>query len=41
MMLLLLMGLGVALWSEYQTNPLMDKLGVSGGNLEVKKYDSE
>lgn len=37
MMLLLLMGLGVALWSEYQTNPLMDKLGVSGGNLEGKE----
>lgn len=37
MMILLLMGLGVALWSESQTNPLMQKLGISDGNLEGKE----
>ncbi|WP_370575503.1 potassium-transporting ATPase subunit KdpA [Methanomethylovorans sp.] len=37
MMILLLMGLGVALWSEDQPNPLMEKLGVSDGNLEGKE----
>jgi K+-transporting ATPase ATPase A chain len=37
MMILLLMGLGVALWSESQPNPLIQKLGISGGNLEGKE----
>ncbi|MFA0823207.1 MAG: potassium-transporting ATPase subunit KdpA [Methanomethylovorans sp.] len=37
MMILLLMGLGVALWSESQPNPLIEKLGISGGNLEGKE----
>lgn len=37
MTILLLMGLGVALWSEDQSNPLMENLGVSGGNLEGKE----
>jgi K+-transporting ATPase ATPase A chain len=37
MMILLLMGLGVALWSESQPNPLIERTGVSGGNLEGKE----
>lgn len=37
MMILLLMGLGVALWSESQPNPLIEKMGISGGNLEGKE----
>jgi potassium-transporting ATPase potassium-binding subunit len=38
MMLLYLAGLGVALWSETNGNPLLDRLGVAGGiNLEGKE----
>ncbi|MDW7732743.1 MAG: potassium-transporting ATPase subunit KdpA [Methanolobus sp.] len=37
MMILLLTGLGVALWWENQLNPLIEKMGVSGGNLEGKE----
>jgi K+-transporting ATPase ATPase A chain len=37
MMVLLLMGLGVALWSENQLNPIIEELGVSGENLEGKE----
>ena len=37
MMILFVMGLGVALWSEDQTNPLIEKMGVSSGNLEGKE----
>lgn len=37
MMILFVMGLGVALWSEDQTNPLIEKMGVSGGNMEGKE----
>jgi K+-transporting ATPase ATPase A chain len=37
MMVLLLMGLGVALWSENQPNPMIEQLGVSGDNLEGKE----
>ena len=37
MMVLLLMGLGVALWSESQPNPMIEQLGVSGDNLEGKE----
>ena len=41
MMVLFVMGLGVALWSEDQTNPLIEKMGVSSGNLEGKEVDLE
>lgn len=37
MMILFIAGLGVALWSEDQTNPLIEKMGVSSGNLEGKE----
>ena len=37
MMILLVAGMGVAYWSESQPNPLLEKLGVSGGNLEGKE----
>jgi K+-transporting ATPase ATPase A chain len=38
MLLLYLVGLGVALWSETNGNPLLDHLGVAGGiNLEGKE----
>ena len=37
MMILLLIGLGVALWAESQPNPLIENMGVSGGNLEGKE----
>lgn len=37
MMILLLMGLGVVLWSESQPNPLIERTGVSGDNLEGKE----
>ncbi len=37
MMILLLMGMGLALWSESQLNPNIEKLGVSGGNMEGKE----
>jgi K+-transporting ATPase ATPase A chain len=37
MMILLVMGLGVALWAEDQENPILKKMGVSGDNLEGKE----
>jgi K+-transporting ATPase, KdpA len=37
MMILLVAGMGVAYWSESQPNPIMEKLGVSGENLEGKE----
>lgn len=37
MMILLVAGMGVAYWSESQPNPVIEKLGVSGGNLEGKE----
>ena len=37
MMVLLLMGLGVALWSENQPDPMIEELGVSGENMEGKE----
>lgn len=37
MMILLVGGMGVAYWSESQSNPIIEKLGVSGGNLEGKE----
>lgn len=37
MMILLVAGMGVAYWSESQPNPIIEKLGVSGGNLEGKE----
>ncbi len=37
MMILLVAGMGVAYWAESQPNPIIDKLGVSGGNLEGKE----
>ena len=37
MMILFVAGLGVALWSEDQTNPIIEKMGVSSGNLEGKE----
>jgi len=30
-------GLGIALWSESQPNPILEKTGVSGDNLEGKE----
>ena len=36
MMILLVAGMGVAYWSESQPNPIMEKIGISGGNLEGK-----
>ena len=42
MMILYLIGLGVALWSEFHGNPLLSKLGVAHGmNMEGKEVDSE
>lgn len=38
MMILYLMGLGVALWPEFHGNPLLSKIGISGGlNMEGKE----
>ncbi len=38
MLLLFLMGLGLALWSENQGNPLLENLGIAGGaNMEGKE----
>ena len=37
MMILLVMGMGVAYWAESQPNPIIEKLGVSGENLEGKE----
>ncbi len=37
MMILLVAGMGVAYWSESQPNLIMEKIGVSGGNLEGKE----
>jgi K+-transporting ATPase ATPase A chain len=37
MMILLVAGMGVAYWAESQPNPIIEKLGVSGGNLEGKE----
>ena len=37
MMILLVAGMGVAYWSESQPNPTMEKIGISGGNLEGKE----
>ena len=37
MIILFGIGLGVTLWSEDQTNPIIKKLGVSNGNLEGKE----
>lgn len=37
MMVLFVTGLGVAAWSEDQTNPIIEKMGVSSGNLEGKE----
>lgn len=37
MMILLVGGMGVAYWAESQPNPTIEKLGVSGGNLEGKE----
>jgi len=37
MMILFLVGLGVALWAESEPNPLISNLGVSGGNIEGKE----
>ncbi|MCE7698258.1 MAG: potassium-transporting ATPase subunit KdpA, partial [Methanobacterium paludis] len=37
MMVLMVMGLGVALWSENHPNPVIEKMGVTGENLEGKE----
>ena len=37
MMILLVMGLGVAVWSESHLNPVIEKMGVTGGNMEGKE----
>ncbi|AEG18146.1 potassium-transporting ATPase subunit KdpA [Methanobacterium paludis] len=37
MMVLLIMGLGVALWSEDHPNPVIEKMGVTGQNMEGKE----
>ncbi|MFY9639193.1 MAG: potassium-transporting ATPase subunit KdpA, partial [Methanobacterium sp.] len=37
MMILLVAGMGIAYWAENQPNPIIEKLGVSGGNLEGKE----
>ncbi len=37
MMILLVAGMGLAYWTESQPNPIIEKLGVSGGNLEGKE----
>ena len=37
MMILLVAGMGVAYWAESQSNPVIEKMGVSGGNLEGKE----
>lgn len=37
MMILLVGGMGVAYWAESQPNPIIEKMGVSGGNLEGKE----
>ncbi len=37
MMILLVAGLGIAYWAESQPNPIIEKLGVSGGNMEGKE----
>jgi K+-transporting ATPase ATPase A chain len=37
MMILLVAGMGVAYYAESQSNPIIQKLGVSGGNMEGKE----
>jgi K+-transporting ATPase ATPase A chain len=37
MIILLVAGMGVAYWAESQPNPTIEKLGVSGGNMEGKE----
>jgi K+-transporting ATPase ATPase A chain len=37
MMILLVAGLGIAYWAENQPNPIISKLGVTGGNMEGKE----
>ncbi|MGB8234120.1 MAG: potassium-transporting ATPase subunit KdpA, partial [Methanobacterium sp.] len=37
MMILLVAGMGIAYWAESQPNPIIEKLDVSGGNLEGKE----
>ena len=37
MMILLVAGMGVAYFAESQPNPIIEKMGVSGGNLEGKE----
>ncbi len=37
MMILLVAGMGVAYYAESQSNPIIDKLGVTGGNMEGKE----
>ena len=37
MMILLVAGMGIAYWAESQPNPIIQKLGVSGGNMEGKE----
>ena len=37
MMILLVAGMGVAYYAESQSNPIIQKMGVSGGNLEGKE----
>ncbi|MGZ7136460.1 MAG: potassium-transporting ATPase subunit KdpA, partial [Methanobacterium sp.] len=39
MMILLVAGMGVAIWTESHLNPNIEKLGVSGGNLEGKELN--
>jgi K+-transporting ATPase ATPase A chain len=37
MMILLVGGVGVAYYAESQPNPIIEKMGVSGGNMEGKE----
>jgi potassium-transporting ATPase potassium-binding subunit len=37
MLILLIAGTGVAYWAESQSNPIIEKIGVSGGNMEGKE----
>jgi K+-transporting ATPase ATPase A chain len=37
MIILLVAGMGVAYWAESQPNPTIEKLGVTGGNMEGKE----
>lgn len=41
MMILLVMGLGVASWSESHLNPVIEKMGVTGENMEGKEVRFE